>query len=121
MRDPIPDKAVDLIAAVPSLQSVCSDGNSDVRAVAADIAAALLAAREHMVEWRTDMENAPREGDFLAFGSYQYPDDRERTTYMGVACWSGHPDYPWETVDGQHKPAFFTHWMPLPAPPEQKP
>lgn len=42
-----------------------------------------------------------------------------------IACWDDDPDEPptpdyhWSTLDGPcYHRALFTHWMPLPAPPE---
>jgi len=65
-----------------------------------------------------DIETAPRNGDeFLAYGAYLYDGDFALTEYMRVANYSGNPEWPWEDDEGQHPVNFYSHWQPLPEPP----
>ena len=76
-----------------------------------------LTARVLSSEWQT-MDTAPRDGArFLAFGSYQYPEDAHPTEYMEIVEFSFNDEYPWLDVDGQNKPEVYSNWMPLPTPP----
>lgn len=69
-------------------------------------------------EWRP-IESAPRDGTrFLAFGSFVYEGDSSPTEYQEVAAYSGDEDWPWEDAEGLHHHEFFSHWQPLPSPPE---
>lgn len=70
-----------------------------------------------MSEWRNDMESAPRDKPFLAYGSYLYPGDKGVTEYTEVIEYSGDSEWPWEGMGGKCKPEVFSHWMPLPPPP----
>lgn len=67
-------------------------------------------------EWQ-DIATAPVDGEFLAYGSYLYPGDKNITEYMAVARSTGKPEWPIETHDGEALSGVFTHWQPLPEPP----
>ena len=72
------------------------------------------AARLRATDWRTDMENAPRDGSsFLAYESFGYGDFRIFTVRWDVGdkeCWRS----------DVHSFVEFspTHWQHLPPPPE---
>lgn len=66
-----------------------------------------------------DIETAPRDGtEFLAYGCYIYPGDSGPTEYRKIAAYSGNEEWPWEDDDGQSRAEVFTHWQPLPDPPD---
>lgn len=68
--------------------------------------------------WRTDLENAQTGDDVLLYSGHV-------GNICIVASFETDPEhaaYPWETLDGPSYPAGWpTHWMPLPAPPEDQP
>jgi len=66
-----------------------------------------------MTEWQ-DIVSAPRDAEFLAFGYYFYPGDKDPTIYYSIASRNGEFINDWE---GDHPAGFFTHWLPLPPPP----
>lgn len=73
-----------------------------------------------MSEWQP-IETAPRDGtEFLAYGSYLYPDDKAVTEYIEIVEWSGHDGWPWLSGSEMHAPGVYSHWMPLPSPPNHK-
>lgn len=68
-----------------------------------------------MSEWQP-ISTAPKDGEtrILVWGPHGHE-------HM-VVCYDPEPDqpgFPWMTLDGpDYQEAAFTHWMPLPAPPE---
>lgn len=71
-------------------------------------------------DWQP-IETAPRDGTrFLAYGSYLYPGDENRTDYIEVAWATGVTRWPWGDAEGEHPEDFFTHWLPLPTPPKEQ-
>lgn len=71
-----------------------------------------------MMDWQP-IETAPKDGEFLAYGSYVYHGDTARTEYQNIAWRSGNSEWPWEDNEGQHPQDFYSHWMPLPPPPAE--
>ncbi|RKD69022.1 Lar family restriction alleviation protein [Rhizobium sp. WW_1] len=68
--------------------------------------------------WNHDMDAAPKDRQFLAFGHYFYPGDKNPTIYTMIAEISlGDPEWPYRTSEGTHRRGFFSHWRPLPPPP----
>ncbi len=62
------------------------------------------------------IETAPRDGtEFLAFGSYFYPGDKDATVYCSIVSRNGEF---WNDWEGDHPDGFFSHWTPLPSPPK---
>ena len=67
--------------------------------------------------WR-GIDSAPLTDEFIGFWQYMYPGDKART--CGYSICEMRPDgNVYDTIEGGlHNPGLFTHWMPLPAPPE---
>lgn len=70
-------------------------------------------------QWQT-IDSAPRDGQFLVYGSYHYPGDKNPTEYISIVERSGDPAWPWATSEGNVAREAFTHWQPLPSPPRAK-
>jgi hypothetical protein len=62
-----------------------------------------------MTEWRSDMENAPRDGTLILLW---YPEKRMLPARPNLGRWMRGG---WNGGSGPQAP---THWMPLPPPPE---
>ncbi len=61
------------------------------------------------------IETAPKDRQFLAYGSYLYPGDRAVTEYTMIAEFScGDEEWPYRTHEGTHRKGFFSHWHELP-------
>jgi hypothetical protein len=74
---------------------------------------------ESVVGWQP-IETAPKDRQFLAYGSYLYPGDRAVTDYTMIAEFScGDAEWPYRTHEGTHRKGFFSHWMPLPPSPTE--
>jgi hypothetical protein len=73
-----------------------------------------------MSDWQ-GIETAPRDGtEVLGFWSYLYEGDRERTCGMAVIQWEEYPaplPCGWSDKDGIACEGVYSHWMPLPSPP----
>lgn len=65
------------------------------------------------------IETCPSTGDFLAYGSYLYPDDARETEYIEMASATGKEGWPIRTWEGECKDGVFSHWMYLPEPPRK--
>ncbi len=62
-----------------------------------------------------DIASAPTDRQFLAFGHYFYPGDKNPTIYTMIAEVSfGDPEWPYRTSEGTHRRGFFSHWCDLP-------
>lgn len=66
------------------------------------------------MKWQP-IEAAPKDTEILGFGSYLYPGDGGRTIYYALIEWDGDA---WRSWEGKHPDGCFTHFMPLPEPPE---
>jgi hypothetical protein len=90
-------------------------GFNDILALSTtrDLAAAIDAAYPG---WQP-ISTAPKDGEFLAYGCFTEQNGSKVET-IRVAEYSGDKKWPWETDEGLHHPDFFSHWMPLPTPPE---
>lgn len=62
------------------------------------------------------IKTAPYAGEFFAYGSYHYGDDKSPTEYWHVASRTSNIQYPWETEEGMHPEGYLSHWRPLSRP-----
>jgi len=76
-----------------------------------------------MSEWQP-IETAPRDRPILGFWQYVYPGDHSRTCGMRTIKWD-HDRGGWLDEDGEahtwsalEDEGLWTHWMPLPKPPD---
>ena len=69
-----------------------------------------------MSKWKS-IDSSPRDGtQILGYWYYRYPGDSSVTEGMSIIWFeSGY----WTDGDESHLESTFTHWMPLPAPPEE--
>ena len=68
-----------------------------------------------------DIATAPKDGSlFLAYGSYAHPDGKTVTEYADIIQYSGNEHVPWSNSTGSRagKLTDFSHWQPLPGPPD---
>jgi hypothetical protein len=68
------------------------------------------------MKWQA-RDTAPKDGsDFLAY----HADDGYSGEWYVILSYDpqGYMDFKWQSDEGYHPIGFFTHWMPLPEPPE---